>query len=84
MLRPPGPIDLRDLTNVVNEVTGERWTIELSDEAGEASLFEQQQAARQAQDDAIRATPIVAAVIEAFPGATLVEPEQEQNWSERR
>jgi len=83
-LKPSRPIDLRDLIKAVETVTGQRWEIELSEGPAEPSLHEQRQAAKQARDDAMRATPIVAAALEAFPGAQLVDPDQDQIWSERR
>jgi DNA polymerase-3 subunit gamma/tau len=83
-LKPPGPIDLRDLVGAINKVTGQTWEVELSDEPGETTLAEQQQAKRDARDAEIAATPIVAAALEAFPGARVLDPEDPQNWSERK
>ncbi|MBN8832579.1 MAG: DNA polymerase III subunit gamma/tau [Sphingomonadales bacterium] len=75
VLKPPRPIDLRQLTDAINKATGQLWTVELSDGPAEPTLYEQDQAARKAREDAMRATPIVAAALEAFPGATFVEPD---------
>jgi DNA polymerase-3 subunit gamma/tau len=82
--KPLRPIDLRELGKVVNEVTGQEWTIQTSDGPGAPSLYEQQQAAQEALLDTMRATPVVAAALEAFPGAQLIDPAQDQDWSERR
>jgi DNA polymerase-3 subunit gamma/tau len=65
----------RQIAAALKDVTGEPWTVSATDAPGEPSLREQQQAARKAREEAMRATPIVAAAMEAFPGATFVEPD---------
>ncbi|MBT2187112.1 DNA polymerase III subunit gamma/tau [Sphingobium nicotianae] len=74
----------RQVAAALKDMTGEPWTVSSTDAPGEPSLREQQQAARQAHEDALREAPVVAAVMNAFPGATFVEPDQDQNWSDRR
>ena len=51
--------------------TGQRWTIAISTEAGEPTLAQQGQAAGAARQMAVEAHPLVRAILEAFPGATL-------------
>ncbi|MFA6218347.1 MAG: DNA polymerase III subunit gamma/tau [Erythrobacter sp.] len=51
-----------------------RWTVEeVPGGAGAPSLFEQEQAEREAASAAVRAHPLVKAAFEAFPDAELVE-----------
>ncbi|HWJ69269.1 MAG TPA: DNA polymerase III subunit gamma/tau [Sphingobium sp.] len=77
--KPFRPIDLRELGKIVDGVTGQSWAISLSEGPGAPSLYDQQQAALQAQMDALRATPVVAAALAAFPDAELIDPAQMQN-----
>ena len=51
--------------------TGQRWTIAISTEAGAPTLAEQGEAADAARRSAAQAHPLVRAILEAFPGATL-------------
>jgi DNA polymerase-3 subunit gamma/tau len=51
--------------------TGQRWTIAISTEPGDPTLAEQGQAAGAARHTAAQAHPLVRAILEAFPGATL-------------
>ena len=53
------------------DVTGERWTIALSREAGEPTLAEQGQAADMARKAAAADHPLVRAILKAFPGAQI-------------
>jgi len=63
----------------VDGVTGQSWAISLSEGPAAPSLYDQQQAALQAQMDALRATPVVAAALAAFPGAELLDPARAQD-----
>jgi DNA polymerase-3 subunit gamma/tau len=74
----------RQVAAALRDVTGEAWVVETSDAPGEPSLLAQQQAAAEARQAALRATPVVAAVLESFPDARFVEPGGEQSWSEKR
>ena len=49
--------------------TGERWMIALSEEGGEPTLDEQDRAAQEAADRAAMDHPLVRQVLDAFPGA---------------
>ncbi len=68
----------RTLAEALATVTGERWTIRFGDGEGEASLFEQEQSAKQAEQAAIMELPLVKAAFEAFPAASLLPPEPEK------
>ena len=74
----PLPADLpRDLADALKRVTERVWRITLSDEPGAPSLREAAKAAEEAARQAILATPLVRAALEAFPGAEL-------EWSPER
>jgi DNA polymerase-3 subunit gamma/tau len=51
--------------------TGQRWTIAISTEPGEPTLAQQGEAAGAARRSAAEAHPLVKAIMDAFPGATL-------------
>src|SRR6218665_1208128 len=79
-----------DLRAGLLKVTGERWQVERCDEEGAPTLVERDQAAKAADEAAIRAAPLVEAALAAFPGAELIEEEQnaprfgaKRNWSRR-
>ncbi len=78
----PGNIELRlaehaqpdlppRLARFLLEATGERWLITLSRQPGEPTLREQQQAAHAARLAEAASHPLVRAIFDAFPGATL-------------
>ncbi|QLC24319.1 DNA polymerase III subunit gamma/tau [Parasphingopyxis algicola] len=76
VIRPTRPRDeefFRDLGRLLREETGQAWTIETSDEAGEPSLLEQEQAAASAEREAVLQSPMVKAAFEAFPDAELID-----------
>ena len=66
----------RQVAAALKDLTGEPWTVDTSDAPGEPSLREQQIAAKDARLAQMRAAPVVAAALAAFPGAQLVDPEQ--------
>ena len=67
--RSPDSKMLALLQERLEEWTGERWMIALSEEGGEAPLDEQDRAAREAVDRAAVDHPLVRQVLDAFPGA---------------
>ena len=76
VIRPLKPCDeefLRDLGRLLRTETGQVWTVETSDEEGEASLLEQEQAALGAEREAVMQSPMVKAAFEAFPDAELID-----------
>jgi DNA polymerase-3 subunit gamma/tau len=73
-LRPQGdaPRDLAaKLGALLLRVTGTRWTIALSREAGAATLAEQGSRADEARRGVASEHPLVRAILEAFPGARI-------------
>ncbi len=67
----------RDLANktasLLSDWTGERWVVTVSGEAGEATLAEQAEAARQQLHNEAEADPLVKAVKDAFPGTRVTK-----------
>ena len=57
------------LRDRLQEWTGERWMIALTDDGGEPTLEEQDRAAQEAADRAAMDHPLVRQVLDAFPGA---------------
>ncbi len=72
-LRPLGSDFTRELEGALKAINGTSWTIVTDDLPCEPSLLEQEQAAQQAQRDAILAQPVVRAAFEAFPDAELID-----------
>jgi DNA polymerase-3 subunit gamma/tau len=69
---PAAPRDLAPkLAALLLEVTGTRWTIALSAAPGEPTLAEQGRAADAARRAEAAQHPLVRAILEAFPGATM-------------
>ena len=81
----PGP-DVRD---ALQKATGGRWTVERGEGEGTPSLREQIEAERDAAKAELRRSPLVAAVLDAFPQAEFVAEEEHgrsagnKNWSQR-
>jgi len=75
-LRPTAkaPRDLAaQLTALLAEATGQRWTVVLSNEPGEPTINEQGKTAETARFGAAAEHPLVRAVLDAFPGAEIRE-----------
>jgi DNA polymerase-3 subunit gamma/tau len=73
-LRPTehAPRDLASKTmNFLEQWTGTRWIVSISQERGDPTLAEQDGAARQRLLDAAERLPVVQAVKESFPGAVI-------------
>ena len=73
-LRPQAeaPKDLSSkLAALLSELTGTRWTIAVSREAGEPTIAEQGNAADTARKTAAADHPLVQAILAAFPGARI-------------
>jgi DNA polymerase-3 subunit gamma/tau len=79
------------LRAALGKATGEPWQVEKngdSDAEGAApTLVEQEEAARRADAEALRASPLVAAALAAFPGAELIKDDRQpamaggnRNW----
>jgi len=78
----PGRIEVRpacsaprDLTNrlgqLLSEWTGSRWLIAVSEAEGEPTLREQEEGRQQDLRNEVTSHPLVQAVLETFPGATI-------------
>lgn len=73
-LRPTehAPRDLASKTmTFLEQWTGMRWVVSISQERGDPTLAEQDDAARQRLMDAAERLPVVQAVKESFPGAVI-------------
>lgn len=79
VLRPQKGVDPRMIAQLAMHLqrwTGRDWTVDISDEAGEPTLREQKAAAQAAVQAELATHPVVAKVLELFPGAeidTIVE-----------
>lgn len=70
--RPDAPRDLaQQLVALLQQATGSRWTVSLVNAGGEPTLAEQGRAAEQDRLALARSHPLVQAVLQAFPGATI-------------
>ena len=80
----PGVVEINPLPNapsnlanrvgsLLSEWTGRRWVIGISSAPGEPTIAEVEQADKDAAMDSARANPAVQALMEAFPGATIVD-----------
>ena len=71
-VRPQAPRDLgAQLKAMLEEQTGARWTVALSNAEGEPTLAEQSRTAETDRRAAAQSHPIVQAILLAFPGAQL-------------
>ena len=69
---PRAPRELaRDLAGLLLEVTGTRWTVAVSAAPGEPTIAEQSAAADTARRTAAADHPIVRAILDVWPGATI-------------
>jgi DNA polymerase-3 subunit gamma/tau len=64
---------INDLSRKLEQWTGRRWTVIVSNEAGQPTLRSQNQAARNQRERAAEADPRVQEVLARFPGAKVVE-----------
>jgi DNA polymerase-3 subunit gamma/tau len=62
-----------DLRAALQEATGERWAIARVDTGGAPTLVEQQLAIAEAAEAELRADPLVAAALSAFPEAEIID-----------
>jgi DNA polymerase-3 subunit gamma/tau len=69
---PSAPRDLAaQLTALLAERTGTRWTVTVSNEEGEATLAAQGRNAESDRLEVARSHPLVQAILAAFPGTTI-------------
>jgi len=70
--RPEAPRDLaQQITALMQEATGTRWTVSLVNEGGEPTLAEQGKTAEADRLALAQTHPLVQAVLAAFPGAKI-------------
>ncbi|MBM3595161.1 MAG: DNA polymerase III subunit gamma/tau [Alphaproteobacteria bacterium] len=62
------------LRKALEQATGDRWSVERVALGGQPTLIERQLAEAEAAEQALRADPLVAAALAAFPGAEFVDP----------
>ncbi|MBI5260920.1 MAG: DNA polymerase III subunit gamma/tau [Bradyrhizobium sp.] len=73
-LEPNAPKTLiTDLGRKLEQWTGRRWTVVVSNDAGEPTLRSQNQVARQERERTAEADPRVREVLSRFPGAKVIE-----------
>ncbi|PLK25670.1 DNA polymerase III subunit gamma/tau [Novosphingobium sp. TH158] len=65
-----------ELRDGLLRATGERWEVTRGEGEAMPSMREIAEAAREAEDAAMRASPLVEAALKAFPGAEFVEEDQ--------
>jgi len=71
-----------EVASALQQVTGTRWSVSLSDGPSEPTLHEQQLAAEGAAKAALLETPILKAATQAFPDAELLPIDEKAKWSE--
>lgn len=64
---------INDLSRKIEQWTGRRWTVIVSNEAGQPTLREQSQVAKNQRERAAESDPRVQEVLARFPGAKVVE-----------
>src|SRR6201999_832459 len=64
---------INDLSRKLEQWTGRRWTVIVSNEAGQPTLRAQNEAAKNKRDRAAESDPRVQEVLARFPGAKVVE-----------
>ncbi|MET0605781.1 MAG: DNA polymerase III subunit gamma/tau, partial [Beijerinckiaceae bacterium] len=61
-----------DLARKLQDWTGDRWIVALSQEAGAPTIRERREAAEQQKITGVRAEPLVQAILDFYPGAQIV------------
>jgi DNA polymerase-3 subunit gamma/tau len=64
---------INDLSRKLEQWTGRRWTVIVSNEAGQPTLRSQSESERSQRERAVETDPRVQAVLARFPGARVVE-----------
>jgi DNA polymerase-3 subunit gamma/tau len=64
---------INDLSRKLEQWTGKRWTVIVSNEAGQPTLRAQTEAAKSQRERAVESDPRVQEVMARFPGAKVVE-----------
>ncbi len=72
-----------ELRDALLRATGERWTVTRGNGDGAPSLRERTEAAKAEAESALRASPLVAAALAAFPGAEFVQEDEPAQFRSR-
>ena len=67
----------REMRAALEKVTGQGWTVERCNAPGQPTLIEKRDAEKAANDEAVRRSPLVAAVFAAFPDAQEISESEE-------
>ncbi|MBL6775261.1 MAG: DNA polymerase III subunit gamma/tau [Candidatus Puniceispirillum sp.] len=67
-----------DIARYLSQWTGQRWLVSLAESGGEKTLAEQQRDANEKLRDTIASEPLVAQILEIFPGAIIDEVKASQ------
>lgn len=69
-----------DLLKKLNEITGQRWMVSISNKKGQPTLAAQAVVAKEQELAEIKADPLVRKVLETFPGAEIlsIKPQTEE------
>src|SRR5690554_1133468 len=82
--RPIAPSDIKKITDVLKDATGEIWTIKEGQGEAKPSIAEQIQMDQEAATQAILDAPLVKAAFEGFPDAELLEGDTDEVSPETR
>jgi DNA polymerase-3 subunit gamma/tau len=66
----------QDLGKRLGDITGQRWMVSVSRAAGQPTLAAKLDAARKAELDGIKADPLIARILAAFPGTEILSIER--------
>jgi DNA polymerase-3 subunit gamma/tau len=73
-LEPTAPQNLAGrVSGLLNDWTGQRWVVSLSRDQGAPTLAETRRGAEQSVMDEVKAHPVVAEILNVFPGAKIVD-----------
>lgn len=73
-----------EIRDALLRATGERWQVQRADSGGQPSLRELADASKAADDAAMRASPLVAAALAAFPEAEFIEDQSAGQQGQRQ
>jgi DNA polymerase-3 subunit gamma/tau len=79
--RPISADTLNELAAALRTITARPWKLTMSEAPGQPTIVEAEQNAIQARHDAALTDPIVAATMEHFPGADLIDPPAKRSFT---
>jgi DNA polymerase-3 subunit gamma/tau len=83
-LRPVRPLSTsfgKELGEALASLSGQKWTVALSDKPAQPTLQEQEKTNERSREDAVWSSPVGQAVRDAFPDAELIGIETKKNGS---